>query len=50
MAGVYGAEPSTAVQLMIDMPILVQERVFALWLIINGFDESALPSPTSHSH
>ena len=51
LAGLYGAEASTGVQLVLDLPILVQEMVFALWLIIRGFDVTVLrervePSPT----
>lgn len=41
---VYGLEPGSATQSLLDVPLGVQEMALALWLIIKGFDASAFMS------
>jgi hypothetical protein len=40
-------DPSSPVLFLLNMPILVQELVLALWLIVKGFSFSANPRTTS---
>jgi len=41
----YGLdEPSSTTQVVLDLPLAVQEMVFAVWLIVKGFDAPASAS------
>jgi hypothetical protein len=37
----FGLEPSSPTQIVLDAPIAVQEMVFAVWLIVKGFNAAA---------
>jgi hypothetical protein len=37
----YGLEPGSTTQMLLDVPLGVQEMALALWLIIRGFNASA---------
>jgi hypothetical protein len=43
----YGVESSLGVQFLWAAPIALQEMVFAVWLLVKGFDTSHFPVPTS---
>ncbi len=45
MMVIYGLEPSSATQIVLDAPIAVQEMTFAAWLIVKGFNAAALSEP-----
>jgi len=45
MMVVYGLEPSSATQAVLDYPIALQEMAFAVWLIVKGFNAAALSEP-----
>ena len=40
----YGLEPFSATQNVLNAPMFVQEMVLAVWLIAKGFNVSATPS------
>ncbi len=44
MMVIYGLEPSSATQIVLDAPIAVQEMTFAIWLIAKGFNTAAFAS------
>ena len=44
-----GVEVSSAALTMLDAPIFLQEMVFAVWLIVRGFDASALQPGIANS-
>lgn len=39
-----GFELPSSIVVMMDMPIMLQEMVFAVWLIIKGFNSAVLPT------
>ncbi len=42
---IYGLDLSSATQMVLDAPIAAQEMVFAVWLIVKGFNAAALSEP-----
>ena len=38
----FGVELSSSVIVILDMPIFIQEMVFAIWLIVKGFNSAVL--------
>jgi hypothetical protein len=40
----FGGVPTEPVSMLLDFPIFVQEMVLAVWLIVKGFNPSAIPS------
>lgn len=42
---VYGLEPFSATQTVLQLPLAVQEMVFAIWLIVKGFNPSIADAP-----
>lgn len=49
MMVVYGLEPSSATQIVLDAPIAVQEMAFAVWLIVKGFDRTAVSAEADNT-
>ena len=45
---ICGIEPASYVFFMMDAPIMLQEMVFAIWLIVKGFNEDVLPQGEAH--
>ena len=43
VAVLYGLEPMSATQNVLQAPLGLQEMVFAVWLIVKGFDTAAIP-------
>ena len=41
----YGLEPLSATQTLLQLPLAVQEMVFAIWLIVKGFNPTVLDAP-----
>jgi hypothetical protein len=41
----YGLEPFSATQTLLQLPLAMQEIVFAIWLIVKGFNPTALDAP-----
>ena len=42
---IYGLEPFSAPQTLLQLPLAVQEIAFAVWLIVKGFNPTALDAP-----
>jgi hypothetical protein len=42
--GMFGLSPKSPISMFFELPIAVQEMVFALWLIVKGFNPSAIVS------
>lgn len=42
---VYGLEPFSATQTVLQLPLAVQEMVFAIWLIVKGFNPTTIDAP-----
>lgn len=40
----FGQEPFSPLSLLLNLPILLQEMVLAVWLIVKGFNPAAIPS------
>ena len=40
----YGLEPFSTTQNVLNLPLAVQEMAFAVWLIVKGFDARAFAS------
>jgi hypothetical protein len=49
MAGLAQDFGFTTANTVLNIPIGLQEMVFAVWLIVKGFDQSALPAPSPRS-
>ena len=45
--GMFGHSPTSPISMFFTLPIAVQEMVFALWLIVKGFNPSAIASESS---
>ncbi len=41
----YGLEPLSATQNLLQLPMAVQEMAFAIWLIVKGFNPTVLDAP-----
>jgi hypothetical protein len=41
---IYGLEPLSTTQVVLEVPLGVQEMVLAVWLIVKGFDAPASAS------
>jgi hypothetical protein len=41
---IYGLEPLSTTQVVLEVPLGVQEMVLAVWLIVKGFDTPASAS------
>ncbi len=46
---VYGLEPFSATQTVLQLPPAVQEMVFAIWLIVKGLNPNVAEWPTLDS-
>jgi hypothetical protein len=42
---VYGLEPFSATQTMLQLPLALHEMVFAIWLIAKGFNPTVVDAP-----
>jgi hypothetical protein len=40
----FGGTPNETISMLLDLPIFVQEMVLAVWLIVRGFNSSAIAS------
>jgi hypothetical protein len=40
----FGGIPNETISMLLDLPIFVQEMVLAVWLIVKGFNSSAIAS------
>jgi hypothetical protein len=49
MAGLAQDFGFTMANTVLNIPIGLQEMVFAVWLIVKGFDQSALPATPARS-
>jgi len=38
----FGRAPNETVSMLLDLPLFVQEMVLAVWLIVKGFNPSAI--------
>jgi len=46
MLVLFGLEPFSAIQNTLDAPLAIQEMVFAVWLLVKGFDAPAASAPS----
>jgi hypothetical protein len=44
LVDMFGGVPNETISMLLDLPIALQEMVLAVWLIVKGFDSSALAS------
>jgi hypothetical protein len=43
----FGGIPNETISMLLDLPIFVQEMVLAVWLIVKGFNSSAITSESA---
>jgi hypothetical protein len=43
----FGGIPNETISMLLDLPIFAQEMVLAVWLIVKGFNSSAIASPAA---
>jgi hypothetical protein len=43
----FGGVPNETISMLLDLPIFAQEMVLAVWLIVKGFNSSAIASPSA---
>jgi hypothetical protein len=43
----FGGIPNETISMLLDLPIFVNEMVLAVWLIVKGFNTSAINSPSA---
>ena len=44
LLGMFGLSPFSTISIFLTLPIALQEMVFAVWLIVKGFNSSAIAS------